>query len=97
MASSQARWPRPRLSGRSKVLPNGRARTLCGVLSNGDNSALLIAAKGVQQGVPLLILQGSGRLSDYLPEACLARSAAAFNACEAAEQIIVRCGGARGS
>ena len=54
-------------------------KTLCGVLVNGGRLSLHTVGEHVRQGIPYLVLQGSGRLSDYLPIPYVKRLDATFD------------------
>jgi len=54
-------------------------KTLCGVLVNGGRLSLHAVGEHVRQGIPYLVLEGSGRLSNYLPIPYVKRFDARFD------------------
>mmetsp|Transcript_42155 Transcript_42155/g.140096 ORF Transcript_42155/g.140096 Transcript_42155/m.140096 type:complete len:604 (-) Transcript_42155:244-2055(-) len=63
-----------------------------GVLYNGGRFCLHGIAANARSGLPLLVLVGSGRLSDYLPGAWLRRADANFNSYAEVQALGSKCG-----
>ena len=61
------------------------------VLYNGDRHCLHGIAANARQGIPLLVLSGSGGLSDFLPGAYVRRADASFNSYTQLQELGRKC------
>ena len=62
------------------------------VSTGGGLAALDLLARAAGEGVPVVVLEGSGRLSDLLPRLYLERFSAGFNAFDKSVELMEACG-----
>jgi len=80
------------LAGLTPVLPSAAPCTLYSVISNGGREGLKMAHICAQQLVPMLLLQGSGRLADALSSVYPQRFNTGFDLEMASKDAIRACG-----
>ena len=71
------------------IQPNKRATA---VFAGGGQAVLKHISESVRVGAHVVVLQGSGRLCDYLPRVWVKRYSAHFDAFEAGRQFCMECG-----
>jgi hypothetical protein len=67
-------------------------RSVVAMVAGGDAEALQHVAELVKEEVPLIVVEGSGRLCNFLPRAFLQRFSSGFSAYDASRRLCRDCG-----